>query len=243
MDRTKILLDLASRKFSFGFAPSCTGTFSVPNLDVEVEPYLQNVCEETSNMATVSEVSPSGMSSSSIVADFPALFSFTLGTANYTPYEIELSDPSPVRSSPYRCAPPKLEIFRKMVDDLLERGVVRPSKSPYASPAFLVPKSCGGFRMVDDYRKMNSKVIFYSYPMPTIEQAFEQFGARWCFPSYTLIPHIIKSPFLLSRRVTAFCTPFDLFEFNKLPMGISVGCQGLSRVIDELFADIKGKCF
>jgi hypothetical protein len=41
--------------------------------------------------------------------------------------------------------------------------------------------------------------------------------------------------------VTAFYTPFDLFEFNKLPMGISVGCQGLSRVIDELFADLKGR--
>jgi len=43
-----------------------------------------------------------------------------------------------------------------------------------------------------------------------------------------------------SRRVTAFCTPFGLFEFNKLPMGISVGCQGLSRVVDELFANLKG---
>jgi hypothetical protein len=43
-----------------------------------------------------------------------------------------------------------------------------------------------------------------------------------------------------SQRITAFCTLFGLFEFSKLPMGISVGCQGLSRVIDELFADLKG---
>ena len=41
--------------------------------------------------------------------------------------------------------------------------------------------------------------------------------------------------------MTAFCTPFGLFEFNKLPMGISIGCQGLSRVVDELFADLKGR--
>jgi hypothetical protein len=54
--RTKMLVDVASRKFTFGFAPSWTGTFSVPNLDVEVEPYLQNLCEEASNMTTVSEV-------------------------------------------------------------------------------------------------------------------------------------------------------------------------------------------
>jgi hypothetical protein len=43
-----------------------------------------------------------------------------------------------------------------------------------------------------------------------------------------------------SRRKTALCTPFGLYEFNKLPMGISIGCQGLSRVVDNLFADLKG---
>jgi hypothetical protein len=41
--------------------------------------------------------------------------------------------------------------------------------------------------------------------------------------------------------VTVFCTPFGLFEFSNYPMGISVRCQGLSRVIDELLADLKGK--
>jgi len=38
-----MVVDVASRKFSFGFAPSCFGTFSLPNLDVEFEPYLQNL--------------------------------------------------------------------------------------------------------------------------------------------------------------------------------------------------------
>ena len=71
------------------------------------------------------------------------MFSSALGTVNCAPYEIELSDPTPVRSSPHRCAPPKLAIFRTMVNELLEQGVVHPSKSLYASPAFLVPKSAG----------------------------------------------------------------------------------------------------
>jgi hypothetical protein len=69
-----------------------------------------------------------------------------------------------------------LKIIREMIDDLLEQGVLRPSKSPHASPAFLVPKSEGGFRMVVDYRKVKYKVVFDSYPMPTMEQAFEKFG-------------------------------------------------------------------
>jgi len=44
-----------------------------------------------------------------------------------------------------------------------------------------------------------------------------------------------------SRGVTAFCTPFGLYEFNKLQMGISVGSQALSRVVDEILADLKGR--
>jgi hypothetical protein len=44
-----------------------------------------------------------------------------------------------------------------------------------------------------------------------------------------------------SRKTTASCTPFGLYEFNKLLMGISVGCQVLSRVVDSFFGDLKGK--
>jgi len=109
------------------------------------------------------------MGSISIIADFVALFSPTLRTANCKPNEIELSDPTPVRSSLYRCAPPNHEIFTKMVDGLLDQIVARPSKSPHVSTVFLEPKSGGVFRMVVDYWKVNSKVIIDSYPMPTIE--------------------------------------------------------------------------
>jgi hypothetical protein len=88
--------------------------------------FFKNLYEEVSDMVAGSETCIGG--ESSIIADFPALFSPTLGMANCAPYEIELSDPTPVRSQPYRCAPPKLEIFKKMADELLEQGVVRPSK-------------------------------------------------------------------------------------------------------------------
>jgi len=159
----------------FGFALGCSGVFAEWNGIGEGEPFLQNLCVEASKVPT-----QSGVSSPSIV-EFPALFSTTLGTAKCTPYERELSDSTPVRSPPYRCGPPKLAIFRKMVDESLEQRVVRPSKSPYASPAFLVPKAEGGYRKVVDYRKKNGKIVFDSYAMPTVEQAFEQFGGAVVF--------------------------------------------------------------
>jgi hypothetical protein len=93
MDRTRMLVDVASQKFIFGFSPNCSGTFSLENLDVGDEVYLQHLCEEALKMALVSEVWPSDVSSSSLVAQFPAFFSSTLGMANCAPYEIELPDP------------------------------------------------------------------------------------------------------------------------------------------------------
>jgi hypothetical protein len=83
-----------------------------------------------------------------------------------------------------------------MIGDLLERGMVRPSKSPYASPALLVPKSGGEFRMVVDYVQVNTKVVFDSYPTPTIDQAFEQFGGALVFSVLDLNSAYYQIPFL-----------------------------------------------
>ena len=78
--------------------------------------------------------------------------------------------------------------------------------------------------------------------MPTIDQAFEQLGGAIVFSVFDKNSAYYQIPLSMrSRRVNAFCTTFGLFEFNKLPMGISVGSQGLSCVIDELFAGLKGR--
>jgi hypothetical protein len=127
-----------------------------------------------------------------------------------------------------------------MVDDF-EQGIVRHSNSPYASPAFLVPKGQGSYRLVVDYRKVNCKVKFDCNPIPTIDQAFEEFAGAKVFSVFDLNSAYFQIPLsVTSRRVTAFCTTL-VSECCKLPMGISVGNQGLSRVIDHLFGDLKGK--
>jgi hypothetical protein len=148
---------------------------------------------------------PPELTIESLLGQFPTLFTSDVGTAKCAPYEIELANANPVRSPPYRCAPPKLEIFREMVDSLLKQGVVRPSKSLYASPAFLVAKSGGGFRLVVDYRKINSKIVFDSHPMPTIEQGFEQFAGARIYSVLDLNSAHFQIPLSArSRRITAF---------------------------------------
>ena len=80
-----------------------------------------------------------------------------------------------------------------MKDDLIQKGIIRPRKSPYTSPTFFVPKSGGGFWMVVDYQKVNSKIVFDSYPMPTTEQASEKIlkcCSIFCFRSqFSILPN------------------------------------------------------
>ena len=174
-----------------------------------------------------------------MLKDYSELFSGQLGTVKGAGYEIELVDQVPVRSPPYHCAPPKLKLLKDFMEDITERSG-RPNTSPYASPAFLLPKSGGGYQMVVDYRKVNKKICFYSYSLPKIEQAFQHFSGATVFSVLDLNSAYYQTPLTpQSRKITAFCTPFRLYEFNKLPMGISIGCQGLCRVVNNLFADLK----
>jgi hypothetical protein len=110
-------------------------------------------------MATLSEAYLPAIDPDPFVAKNPMQYLSTLRS----PYEIDLSDPGPFRSPPYRSAPPKMRVFSEMVEDLLTKGLVGPSKSPYAIPAFLVLKSAGGFWLVVDYRKVTSENVFCFY--------------------------------------------------------------------------------
>ncbi|KAJ4440561.1 hypothetical protein ANN_08706 [Periplaneta americana] len=76
--------------------------------------------------------------------------------------------------------------------------------------------------------------------MPTLESAFQHFHGATVFSVLDLNSAYYQIPLTPeSRRCTAFIVPFGLYEFNKLPMGIAVGSQILSREIDRLFGDIK----
>jgi hypothetical protein len=96
LDRTKMFVNITSRKFSFAFAPSHVASFVVPKEDKEGEPYFQTLRKEAVKLTSLSEVRASGLNVNSIMTDFLALFSKTLGTANCAPYEAELSDSTPI---------------------------------------------------------------------------------------------------------------------------------------------------
>jgi hypothetical protein len=238
----KMRLDFASSSYSFAFQPLCQYDFD--SFGFSEQHHHLFPCSESVLNDLVAHVSPVSVDGSrkldQLVLSFPRLFSNQLGTVKGMVCCLDLTDEVPVRSRPYQCSPPRLQALREIVQDLLEKGVIKKSFSQYASPAFLVAKPQGGYRMVVDYRLLNKKVVFDAFPMPSVEHAFANFQGAKVFSILDLNSAYYQIPLSArSRKATAFCTPFGLYEFTKLPMGISVGCQVLSRVVDTLFGDLK----
>jgi transposase InsO family protein len=241
---TKMRVDFSMRTYNFGFHPDEEFKFEPVDLGQVISQDFPcpNDARETLLCASLPAELGNPSELDRLLRGFPALFSETLGTVKGMVCHIDLTDSTPVRSRPYQCSPPRMQILRDLVQDLLDKGVVRKSYSQYASPAFLVPKPNGGQRMVVDYRLVNRKIVFDAFPMPNVEGAFANFSKAKIFSVLDLNSAYYQIPLSAkSRKITAFCTPFGLFEFTKLPMGISVGCQVLSRVVDSLFGDLKHK--
>ena len=165
-----------------------------------------------------------------------------MGLTNELEYDIVLEDHKPVRLSPYRLSPPRLKVMKQHIDKMLEDGIIRPSTSSYSSPIFLVPKGEKEFRPVVDYRVLNSKILIDSTPLPDIHTCFHWFKKAQFFNSLDLNSAYHQIPLAEScRKYTAFATDWNLYEFCRVPFGIAVGAQVLTRLLDKIFSDIKFK--
>jgi hypothetical protein len=81
---------------------------------------------------------------------------------------------TPIAQSPYRMAEVELKLLKVELDSLLEKGFIRPSASPWGSPALFVPKKDGTQRLCVDYRTLNAVTIKNKYPLPRIDDLMDQ---------------------------------------------------------------------
>ena len=71
-------------------------------------------------------------------------------------------------------APSELTILKEQLQEILDKGFIRPSASPWGAPVLLVGKKDGGRRMCVDYQKLNKVTIKNKYPLPRIDDLFDQ---------------------------------------------------------------------
>lgn len=235
MKHTGLHIDAANECVYFQFSPSKlvdtqTDAHVCTSIDGSetVEAGLFNSC--------VTESSQERDLLSTLTAEYPDVISDTIGSAKVQPYEILLSDRSPVRKPPYQLAPDKMVIMRKVINGLLESKVIQKSVSSWSSPAFLQEKpDKQSHRLLVNYRECNKHIIFDSHPLPTIDSAFQYLGKAQYFSTLDLKSSYFQLPISsASSHITAFSVPFGTYEFLKIPQGICIGSQALSRAMDEV---------
>nr|VZI45708.1 unnamed protein product [Spirometra erinaceieuropaei] len=141
---------------------------------------------------------------------------------------------------PPRRIPPH---FQKEVSDLIQTmlttGIIRPSKSPWASPVTLVPKKDGKLLFCIDYRRLNAVTTRDSFPLPRIDVTLEALaGAQW-FSTLDLKSgywQVEEEP--KDRPKTAFILPQGLFEFETMPFGLCNAAATFQRLMQSVLAHL-----
>ena len=100
----------------------------------------------------------------------------------------------------------------------------------------------GGLRLCVDYRLLNSKTRKDAFPLPRIEESLDALsGARW-FSTLDLASGYNQVPMAeQDHSKTAFCTPFGLFEFNRMPFGLCNAPSTFQRLMQRMFGDQQGQ--
>jgi hypothetical protein len=161
LGKTGLLLDLRTRVIYFPFDSAnklalCTEHHHAPLAAVfDGDNLSEHLIEDSlPDLGHLSQVQAEAVRQ--LVSDFPQVFTSKLGSTNLVEYDIELSDSNPVKSPPYRLSPPKMLVLREQIQDMLDKGIIRHSVSPYSSPIFLVPTGETEYRPVVDYRGINN---------------------------------------------------------------------------------------
>ncbi|GKE08025.1 putative reverse transcriptase domain-containing protein [Tanacetum coccineum] len=118
-----------------------------------------------------------------IIREFPEVFPDDLPglpPARQVEFQIDLvPGAAPVARTPYRLAPAKMQELSTQLQELSDKGFIRPSSSPWGAPVLFVKKKDGSFRMCIDYRELNKLTVKNRYPLPRIDDLFDQLqGSR-----------------------------------------------------------------
>lgn len=161
-----------------------------------------------------------------------------LGCTKLISHDIPVLDNVPVRQRYRRIPPSEYEEAKAHINQLLEAKVIRESSSPYASPIVLVRKKDGSLRMCVDYRLLNSKTRKDAFPLPRIEESLDALSGACWFSTLDLASGYNQVPVMeQDKPKTAFCTPFGLFEWNRMPFGLCNAPSTFQRLMQRMFGD------
>ncbi|GKC86413.1 putative reverse transcriptase domain-containing protein, partial [Tanacetum coccineum] len=145
---------------------------------IKTQKYIKKGCELFLVQVTEQESKEKRLEDVPVIRDFPEVFPDELPglpPPRQVEFRIDLiPGAKPVARAPYHLARSKMKELSKQLQELLEKGFIRPSSSLWGAPMLFVKKKDGSFGMCIDYRELNKLTIKNRYPLPRIDDLFDQ---------------------------------------------------------------------
>ncbi|GJV55070.1 putative reverse transcriptase domain-containing protein, partial [Tanacetum coccineum] len=161
-----------------------------------------------------------------IVRDFSEVFTEDLpGLPPARPVEFYIDfilGAPPVARAPYRLAPSEMKELSEQLQELFDKGFIKPSSSPWGAPVLFVKNKDGSFRMCIDYRELNKLTVKNRYPLLRIDDLFDQLQGSSIYSKIDL-----RSSYHQLRvreqdiPKMAFRTRYGHYEFQVMPFGLT----------------------
>ena len=150
---------------------------------------------------------------------------------------------APVSKAPYRLAPVEMKELASQLQELLDKGMIRPSVSPWGAPVLFVKKKDGSMRLCIDYRELNKLTIKNKYPLPRIDDLFDQLKDAVCFSKIDLRTgyHQLKiKPEDIPK--TAFRTRYGHYELLVMSFGLTNAPAAFMDLMNRVFKKYLDVC-
>jgi hypothetical protein len=212
MTRRRVTLDISSRAMEINSPEHDTTILYLPQWE------CSNYCAYAVEEIKLKDIP--------IVCEYPDVFPNDLPGMppdRDVEFIIELQPgTAPISKRPYRMPPNELQELKIQLQDLLDKGFIRPSASPWGCPTLFVKKKDNSLRLCVDYRPLNAVTIKNKYPLPRIDILFDQLAGAKVFSKIDLRSeyHQIK---IRSSDIpkTAFSTRYGLYEYVVMSFGLT----------------------
>ena len=149
---------------------------------------------------------------------------------------------APIAKHPYRMGINELEELKKPIKELQEKGFIHPSSSPWGAPVIFVDKKDGTQRMCVDYRSLNEVTIKNKYPLPRIDDLFDQLRGAYVFSKIDLRSgyHQLRIR-AIDIPKTTFTMRYGLYEYTVMSFGLTNAPAYFMYMINKVFMEFLDK--